>query len=382
MSPSETGPGREYGADGESRPVDAFEFDESKLRTDGSGGPQSGGVSGSTDRAAAFRSDTDYSMSRGEQLQELYDQKFYAPLQILLSDYRGILGVTILLFYLLMGTVGVMATPRPSQTGEVLMPWFQDLAYPLGTDRAGRSLLLMVIHSTPRMLQLMLGGALFSALLSVGVGLVAGYRMGMTDRVLMTVTDTMLNLPGIPLLIVIVSVLQPENTFLIGVILSINAWAGGARALRSQVLQIRTENHVEAARAMGSSTARNVRKNILPQLLPLITINFMTAARNIIFAAVGLYYLNILPRDYMNWGVMLNIAYNEVNFSNYQNIHYLIVPLLAISLIGVGLILTAQAFDRVFNPRLRAKHAKTIRGGGSDEDDDEVDAAAVGAMAR
>jgi peptide/nickel transport system permease protein len=274
VSPSESPPAPGDGdgdgdgeADGDRSAADAFRVEPApdaadggrELRTDGSGRAQAdGGTTDTSDRAAAFRSDSDYSMSRGDELRELYDRKFYAPMQIMLSDYRGILGGTIMLFFLLMGTVGVAIVPRPSQTPQVLLPAFQDLSYPLGTDGAGRGLVRMIVHSTPRMLQLMLGGAVFSALLSVGVGTVSGFKRGMTDRVLMTITDTALTLPGIPLLIVIVAILQPSNPFLIGVILSINAWAGGARSLRSQVLQIRSEDHVEAGRAMGISSARNI----------------------------------------------------------------------------------------------------------------------------
>lgn len=391
MSPSEPDAGD--GDDEDERPADAFRFDadgtdadadaDDGLRADGSGQTRAdgSGATDASDRAAAFRSDSDYSMSRADELRELYDRKFYAPMQILFSDYRGILGVTIMLFYVLMGTVGVALIPEPAQSGPTLLPAFQDMAYPLGTDGAGRGLIRMIVHSTPRMLQLMIGGAIFSAMLSVSVGTVSGYKMGMTDRVLMTITDTVLTIPGLPLLIVIVAILRPSNPFLIGVILSLNAWAGGARNLRSQVLQIRSEDHVEAGRAMGLSTARNVQKNVLPQLLPLITIGFMSALRGIIFAAVGLYYLNILPTDYLNWGVMLNLAYSEVNFATFQDIHYLMVPLFIISLLGIGTIMTAQAFDRVFNPRLRAKHAKTMRSGG-DDDDEGPDTAAVEAMAR
>jgi len=371
---------------GDDSPADAFQFDDERLRADGSGeAPRADGgatdASEPPDRASAFRSDAEYSMSRSDELRELYDRKFYAPMRIMFNDYRGILGVSIMLFYILMGTVGVALIGRPTQTQYVLLPWFQDPAYPLGTDSAGRGLVRMIVHSTPAMLQLMLGGAIFSALLSVGVGTVSGFKRGMTDRVLMTITDTSLTLPGIPLLIVIVAILRPSNPFLIGVILSVNAWAGGARSLRSQVLQIRSEDHVEAARAMGLSTARNVQKNVLPQLLPLITIGFMTRLRSIIFAAVALYYLNIIPTNYLNWGVMLNQAYGEVNFATFQDVHYLFVPLVTISLLGVGTILLAQAFDRVFNPRLRAKHAQTLVGSGDDEDG-ETDTAAVEAMAR
>lgn len=347
--------------------------------------PRPDGGTQESDRAAAFRTDADFSMTRGDQIREIYDQRFYAPLQILLKDYRGILGITIVGFYLLMGTVGVQIVPWPSQSPDRLLPWFQELSRPLGTDSGGRDLVSMIVHATPRMLQLMFAGAVFSTMLGVVVGLVAGYKMGVTDRILMTIADTVMTLPGLPLLIVLVAVLQPTNPFLIGIILSLNAWAGTSRSLRAQVLQIRSEDHVEAARAMGMSTGRNIQKNVLPQLLPLITIGFMNTAVAILYAAVGLYYLNILPPDFLNWGVMLDQAESTVNFSTFRDIHYLMVPLIVISLIGFGMIMLAQAFDRVFNPRLRAKHAKTIRGGDGDgEEDDEVtaDAGAVGAMAR
>jgi len=288
-----------------------------------------------------------------------------------------------MLGYILMGTVGVAIVPRPSQTSQVLLPWFEDMTYPLGTDNAGRPLLQMIVHATPAMLQLMLGGALLSSLLGIAVGTAAGYKMGMTDRILMTITDTAMNLPGLPLLIIIVAVLQPSNPFLIGVILSINSWPGTARSLRAQVLQLRSEEYVEAARAMGVSTSRNIQKNVLPTLLPIITLGFLGSMRGIIYAAVGLYYLRILPTNYLNWGVMLNQAYTSVNFASYRNIHYLMVPLIVISMIGVGAIMVAQAFDRVFNPRLRARYASTVVGGSEgDGEEDVTDPKALEAMAR
>lgn len=347
--------------------------DEDTAETDG--GP-------SMDRAKAFTTETEYSTSRGQELRELYDRKFYAPVQIMMNDYRGIFGMLILLLYILMGTVGVALYPRPSQSTNYLVPWFETMEYPLGTDVAGRDLLGMVIWATPAMLQLMLGGALFAISLSVAIGTIAGYKRGLTDRVLMTITDVAMTLPGLPLLIVLIAVLQPTNPFLIGIILSINAWAGGARSIRSQVLQIRKSDYVEASRAMGVSAGRNVQKNVIPELLPMIAMTFMSSLVGILYAAVGLYFLGIMPTEQINWGVMLNTAYTEVDFNNFTNFHYLIVPLFAISLFGVGTVYVAQAFDRVFNPRLRAKHAKTIRGGSDDDNEETVDAGTVGGMVR
>jgi len=350
---------------------------ERDIRSDAASSQQNAGDDADASPASAFSSDADYSMTRTDELRELYDRKFYAPLQILIKDYRGALGISILLLYILMGTVGVAVVPIPNQDGPRMLPWFRDLAFPLGTDGTGKSLLRMIVHATPRMLQMMLAGTIFSLAFSVGIGTLAGFKRGMTDRILMTVTDTALNLPGLPLLLVLVAVLQPSNPMVIGIILSINGWAGGARSLRSQVLQLRNADHVEASRAMGASTGRNIQKNVLPELMPLIMIRLMTTLRSIIFAAVGLYFLGVLPTNDNNWGVMLNRSYQAVDFEPLTNVHYLMVPLLTISLFGIGTIFLAQAFDRVFNPRLRAKYAKTLSGG---DKDDDADAAASEAM--
>jgi len=349
---------------------------EPGARPDGSGPVEESEMS---DRAAAFHSEADFSMSKGDELREFYDRKFYAPMRILLTDYRGIIGVTVILFYILMGTIGTLVVPRPHQAGPRMLPWFQDMAFPLGTDPSGKSLLRMIVHATPRMLQLMVGGAVFSTAMSIGVGTLAGFKRGMIDRVLMTIADTSLNLPGLPLLIVLVAIFQPTNPFLIGVILSVNSWAGGARSLRAQVLQLRNEDYVEATRAMGISTSRNIQTNVMPSLMPLIMLSMMGALRGIIFAAVGLYFLGILPSSTLNWGQMLNMAYQEVNMSTTSGLHYLLVPMITIAGIGVGTTFLAQAFDRVFNPRLRAKHAKTIIGGG-DDDEESADASAKEVM--
>jgi peptide/nickel transport system permease protein len=354
------------------------------VRTDG-GQPRSDG-SGATDespsdRASAFLSETDYKMSRADALREYYDRKFYAPLRIILTDYRGIVGVLVLLTYLLMGTVGVVLVPRPMQSGPVLLPWFTDWTYPLGTDPSGKGLFRMTVHATPRMLQMMLGGALFGTAMTIGIGTISGFKRGMVDRVMMTISDTGQNLPGMPILLVLVAIFQPTNPFLVGVVLSLPGALGGGRGIRAQTLQIRNEDFVEAGRAMGMTTSRNIQVHVLPELMPKITIGFMMGLKNVIYAAVGLYFLGILPGDFLNWGMMLNLSYSEVNLTSMKDIHYLMVPMLVISLFGFGTTLMAQAFDRVYNPRLRAKHDKTLVGGGED-DEQSADRAAKEMMMR
>ncbi len=100
--------------------------------------------------------------------------------------------------------------------------------------------------------------------------------------------------------------------------------------------------------------------------MPYIVVNMANAARRIIFAAVALYFLGVLPFSDANWGVMLDNAYNSGALYRTDALHWLLVPMIAISGIAMGLILLAQSLDQVFNPRIRARHQEI-------GDDDELE---------
>ncbi len=281
------------------------------------------------------------------------------PLRVIWDDWRARVGGIIILLYVLMGTIGVVliSEPRPGDGPRLIRP-FQDWAHPLGTDINGNDLFAQTVHATPPMLEMIVAGAVFTTALAMVVGTLSGYKGGIVDRLLMTFTDILLTIPGLPLVIVLALVLDPRQPWVVGVILTINAWAGLARAIRSQVLTIREEAYIEAARLMGISTWRILLKDITPSLMPYVLVNFVNAARTVVFASVALYFLGILPDTFLNWGVMMNYAYS-VGGALYTSgtAHWLFVPLMTIVVLSFGLILFAQGTDRVFNPRVRARHA-------------------------
>jgi peptide/nickel transport system permease protein len=97
--------------------------------------------------------------------------------------------------------------------------------------------------------------------------------------------------------------------------------------------------------------------------------NFVQQARAVIFGSVGLYFLGVLPYTSTNWGVMMNAAVNRAGAtSSMMAFHWLLVPMLTIIVLALGLTLLAQGADRIFNPRVRARHAETIEGEGEDGD--------------
>lgn len=310
------------------------------------------------EETSPFRSRSEYDATMADVFEEMMEVWVIAPMKIIWNDLRGRIGISIVIFYILMGTVGVVYWPEPRTAAapRLLQP-FELLRYPLGTTGFGQDLLGLMIHSTPAMLKMILAGAVFGGVMGIAVGMVSGYMGGTVDKVLMTITDTLGSIPGLPLLLILVALIEPTNPWLVGMILNIQGWAGGSRGIRGQTLALRNKEYVEASRAMGQSTSNVLFKEILPELMPMIMIGFLGGATSIISASVGLYFLGILPYTTQNWGVVLNTAYQQSGaLYNLEAAHWLLVPLFTITLLNFGFVLLAQSLDQVFNPRVRARH--------------------------
>jgi len=325
-----------------------------------------------TNTESPFKTISGRTVARREKYWTWLDTTILAPLRVLWQDWRARFGGLIILLYsgmavaavvsssnwMFLDGVTIVAGPEPLEGPTLLQP-FQDWSMPLGTSDMGQDLLAQTVHATPVMFQMMAGGAVFATVMAIVWGVVAGYAGGVVDRVMMTFADILMTIPGLPLIIVLAMVFKPENPFLIGIIVVINSWAGLARALRSQVLTIREESYVGASQTMDISPARILFYDILPGLMPLVIVSFVTRARNVIVASVALYFLGVLPFSTLNWGVMLNLAYSSGTWYSMSAVHWILTPIVTIMLLSLGLILFGQGCDRIFNPRIRARHAKT-----------------------
>lgn len=314
------------------------------------------------------------SMTDSARRRQWFEEKVLAPARIAWNDWRARIGVIVVTLYLLMGTVGPLLVSAPQQNqGDFLIGAFRTLEHPLGTTASGTSILSQIVYATPSMLIMIGSGAVFTVVLGTAVGTLAGYKGGRLDSALMTITDIMMTIPGLPLTIVLAAALQIKgNPAVIGILITVNAWAGLGRAIRSQVLTLRDAEYVEASRIMGMKTPTIIAGDIIPNLMPYITMNFVQQARAVIFGSVGLYFLGVLPYSSINWGVMMNAAVNRAGAtSSPAAFHWLLMPMLTIIVLALGLTLLAQGADRIFNPRVRARHAKTIADDGDDEDEPE-----------
>ncbi len=178
-------------------------------------------------------------------------------------------------------------------------------AHLLGTDHLGRDVLSRMIFGSRVSLLVGFAAVLVGGLVGSGLGLLAGFRGGWTDTVIMTVADAQLAFPFILLAIGIIAVLGPSFPTLI-VVIGLSGWVSYARILRSQVLGLRSREFVEAVHALGGSVLRIMWKHVLPNVLSsLVVIATLELARAIVLeATLSFLGLGIQPPT-PSWGGMV-----------------------------------------------------------------------------
>ena len=178
-------------------------------------------------------------------------------------------------------------------------------AHPLGTDHLGRDVLSRTIWGARVSLLVGFAAVMVGGLVGAGLGILAGYRGGWTDTIIMTMADAQLAFPFILLAIGIIAVLGPSFPTLV-VVIGLSGWVDYARVLRSQVLVLRSREFVDAILALGGAVPRIVARHILPNVLStLVVIATLQLARAIVLeATLSFLGLGIQPPT-PSWGGMI-----------------------------------------------------------------------------
>lgn len=200
-----------------------------------------------------------------------------------------------------------------------------------GTDDLNRDVFTRLLYASR--ISLLIGFAAMICAIIIGtlVGSLAGFYGGWVDSVLMRIVDLMLTLPYIPLLLILSAMLrqyrieglQPEQTQIITIVLAlvVLGWMGTARIVRSAILSVRSQDYVEAARALGSRDARIIIRHLLPNALPPIIVQATLSVGQYIISESAISFLGVgINPPTASWGNMLT------NFQTYM----LVEPLMAI----------------------------------------------------
>lgn len=185
-----------------------------------------------------------------------------------------------------------------------------DLVYLMGTDEYGRDVFSRLLYGARISLSIGFVAVAIAATVGTIVGASAAFFGGYVDRALMWFTDLLLSLPHLVLLLAIIGLVRVKgaaNIFLIVGILGLTGWMGVARIVRGQVLSLKQQEFVQAARALGYGNARIVLRHLIPNAMAPVIVYCSLAIGGTMLAEAGLSFLGLgVPPPTSTWGVMVN----------------------------------------------------------------------------
>ena len=277
-------------------------------------------------------------------------------------------------------------------TGGLLAPWIAPYGYqeqnldasfqgpswnhPLGTDRNGRDTLSRNIYAARTTVTVTLATVMTaSILLPLTLGMLAGYRRGIVDNVIMRTGEILGSLPGLPMMILVATSLRPRvesriewledkvgwswltdsyflDYFLIFFVLSFIGWVGGARLIRTQVLTLRRAEFVLAAEASGARTYHILFRHLLPNVMPLVVVGLSASLGAIAGTEIALTYLGIgIQPPGASFGALITDGASRTVLENHPQL--LLVPAFVIASLIFAFNLLGDAVNDVLAPRGR-----------------------------
>jgi peptide/nickel transport system permease protein len=232
-------------------------------------------------------------------------------------------------------------------------------AHPLGGDELGRDVLARLLQGGQVSLSVGLAAAVAAAGIGAAIGLLAGFQGGLTDSILMRITDGMLALPVLPLLIVLAAVDPTKlgmsadsggaaSVVRIVLIVALVGWPGAARLTRAAALSARAQDYVRAARAVGVHPFRIAVRHVAPAAAgPVIVAATLAMGQVILFESILSFLgLGIQP-PLASWGAMLAHAQDTI----WERPMLAIWPGVAIFLTVIAVNFVGDGLRDALNPR-------------------------------
>ena len=227
---------------------------------------------------------------------------------------------------------------------------------PLGTDNFGRDTLKELVSAAGTSLKVGLIAGSIATLIGLTLGLLAGYIGGITDDIIMFITNIFTVIPSFVLLILIsYSIGQDQRgASTVAIVIGMTSWVWTTRSVRSQVISLRNRDHVNLSKLSGHSLVRIISTDILPYIASYVVMAFILQISSAILAEAQLSMLGLGPKTteiptlglMMHWAMLYSAHLNGSWWAYFP-------VLMTIALISFSLNLMNTGLDQVFNPTLR-----------------------------
>ena len=223
-------------------------------------------------------------------------------------------------------------------------------AYPLGTDHLGRDVLSRIIHGARLSLIVGLTATAVNVVIAVLIGGASGFFGGRLDLVVQRFVDAWMAIPGLLLLLTIMSIVGRGVPQLI-LVLGISGGIGGSRLVRSAVIDIEENAYFQATRVIGASQWRTFVHHVLPNIMPVVIVVFSINVGGVIISEASLSFLGFgLPLHVPSWGAMLSREGREYM---QQGPWLALWPGLCLTIVVYSLNMFGDAVRDLLDPRLR-----------------------------
>ena len=229
-------------------------------------------------------------------------------------------------------------TNQPPSAGH----WF-------GTDNLGRDLFTRVLYGARVSLAIGLAASMINLTIGVVYGGLAGVLGGRTDRIMMNIVDILYGIPLLLYVILLMVVLKPGLTNIF-IALGIAYWLGMARIVRGQILSLKEQEYILAARTLGAGTWRILLRHLIPNSLGPIIITMTLAIPEAIFAEAFLSFIGLgVAAPMASWGVLASEGVTSLRSYPFQ----LFFPATAISLTMLAFNFLGDGLRDALDPRVR-----------------------------
>jgi peptide/nickel transport system permease protein len=274
-------------------------------------------------------------------------------LRDLFRDYRFCFSFVALVIILILAFLSIFCPYDPTLWNVVPKDLRPSAEYPLGTDSNGQDIFWQATYAVRNSLIISLVAASVSRVIAVLVGMVAGYKRGNTDRILMFVSDGLLVIPLFLILVMLaMMVRQHMNLVVLGLLLSFFGWPWDARLIRSVILSLREREFTQTAILSGTGTVKLVLNEYMPFAMPLI---FSTLINNMgwsIGLEMTLAYLGLVDVNIPTLGTMLNwaIIYQAMFLGRWN---WVLTPVVLAVFMFIALYWLSVSISEYLDPRTR-----------------------------